>query len=58
MQPAIALDEFDMEEQLLAYSLHASGLGDDDLTQDETPGDSWNEGMSRRNSGWDDEDEW
>lgn len=55
MQPTIALDEFDMAEQLLAYSLHASGLGDDDLTQDETPGDSWNDAMSRK--AWDDDEE-
>ena len=60
MQPAIALDEFDMEEQLLAYSVTTTGLGEtgsDNLVQDETPGDSWGEGMSRRGNAWGD-DEW
>ena len=51
LQPAIKFDELEAAEQLLAYSLHASGLDGEDLTQEETPGDSWNEGMSRRNSG-------
>ena len=37
------------ESDLLAYSVQSSGLGDNDnLTQDETPGDSWTDAMSRR----------
>ena len=55
MKPVIELDELDMEEELLAYSVTSTGLGDnteDNLTQDETPGDSWNDAMSRRGA-WD-----
>lgn len=37
------------ESDLLAYSVQSSGLGDgEELTQDETPGDSWTDAMSRR----------
>lgn len=51
MKPVIELDEFDMEEELLAYSVTSAGLGDnteDNLTHDETPGDTWTDAMSRR----------
>ena len=51
MKPAIEFDEFDMEEELLAYSVGTAGLGDnteDNLTHDVTPGDSWNDALSRR----------
>ena len=45
------------ESDLLAYSVQSSGLGDgEELTKDETPGDSWNDAMSRGNGGWDDEE--
>ena len=41
------------ESDLLAYSVQSSGLGDgEELTQDETPGDSWDDAMSRRGA-WD-----
>jgi hypothetical protein len=49
MKPAIEFDEFDMEEELLAYSVGTAGLGtEDNLTHDETPGDSWNDALSRQ----------
>ena len=51
MKPVIELDEFDMEEELLAYSVTSTGLGDnteDNLTHDETPGDTWTDALSRR----------
>ena len=53
MKPVIELDEFDMEEELLAYSVTSTGLGDnteDNLKQveGETSGDSWNDALSRR----------
>jgi hypothetical protein len=58
LQPAIEATEFDMDEQLLATSVHATGLGvDEDLTQDETPGDAWGNAMSRRRNVWDDDEE-
>ena len=45
------------ESALLAYSVQSSGLGDgEELTQDETPGNAWNDAMSR-GSIWDEEDE-
>ena len=61
MKPAIELDELDMTEQLLGYSVQTTGLGDnpeDELTQEEIPGDSWDEAMSRRrrHSIWDNEE--
>ena len=57
MQPTIALDEFDMEEQLLAYSVKSVGLGENESIEkvDDT-GDSWNDAMSRK--AWDDGEEW
>ena len=51
MKPVIELDELDMNEQLLAYSVTTSGLGDnDELIQDEKDltGDSWADALSRR----------
>jgi hypothetical protein len=43
------------ESALLAYSVQSSGLGDDEeLTQDDTSGNSWDEAMSR-GSIWDEE---
>ena len=48
--------EADVEQQILAASVQTTGLGEG-LTQDDTPGDSWNDAMSRRNNVWDDE-EW
>ena len=51
MKPVIEFDEFDMEEELLAYSVTSTGLGDnteDNLTHDETPGDTWTDALSRR----------
>ncbi|MBR3481178.1 MAG: hypothetical protein IKH32_10890 [Prevotella sp.] len=49
MKPVIEFDELDMTGELLAYSVTTTGLGDNDnLTQDETSGDSWNDALSRR----------
>ena len=45
------------ESDLLAYSVQSSGLGDgEELTQDDTSGDSWGEALGR-GSIWDEEDE-
>ena len=44
------------ESDLLAYSVQSSGLGDDEeLTQDETPGNAWDDAMSRHKNDWDEE---
>ena len=41
------------ESDLLAYSVQSSGLGDgEELTQDDTPGNTWDDAMSRRGD-WD-----
>ena len=46
------------KSELLAYSVQSSGLGDgEELTQDETPGNTWDDAMSRRRNVWDDETE-
>ena len=45
------------ESDLLAYSVQSTGLGEnpeDELTQDETPGNTWDDAMSR-GSIWDEE---
>ena len=45
--------------QMLATSVQTTGLGDNDnLSQDETPGNSWNDAMSRRRNRnvWEDEE--
>ena len=43
------------ESDLLAYSVQSSGLGDgEELTQDDTPGNAWDDAMSR-GSIWDEE---
>ena len=49
MKPVIELDELDMNEQLLVMSVTTSGLGDnDELIQDNTSGDSWDDALSRQ----------
>ena len=46
------------ESELLAYSVQSFGLGEgEELTQDETPGNTWDDAMSRQND-WDDDEEW
>ena len=48
IQPAIALDEFDMEEQLLAYSVKSVGLDNEEIKTVEETGDTWDDALSRR----------
>ena len=58
MKPAMEVNDLDLHVQILAGSVQTTGLGGDDLTEDETPGDAWNDAMSRRRNGvWDDEEE-
>ena len=57
MKPAMKACEFDMEGLLLVASVETTGLDDENLDLDGT-GDSWNEGMSRRNNDvWDEKEE-
>jgi len=57
LQPAIKFEELEAAEQLLAYSVQTSGLDGEDLTEDETPGNTWDDAMSRRKNDWGDEEE-
>ncbi len=44
LKPAMEILEADLDQQLLAYSVQSDGLGEkpeDELTQDETPGNAW-----------------
>ena len=46
LQPAMEILEADLDQQLLAYSVQSDGLGEkpeDELTQDETPGNAWDD---------------
>lgn len=44
------------ESALLADSVKSSGLGEgEELSQDDTSGDSWDEAMGRGNNVWDEE---
>lgn len=56
MQPVMAVLEADTEQQILAYSVHTSGLGDDELGYDDQggdQGDAWVKGNDGVN--WDDD---
>ena len=48
MKPVIELDEFDMAEQLLAYSVKSVGLDNEEIKTVEETGDTWDDAMSRR----------
>ena len=55
-KPAMLVMEADVKQQILAASVQTTGLGDE-LTQDDTPGDSWDDAMSRRHTVWDEDEE-
>ena len=57
LKPVMEVIEADIEQQILAGSMQTTGLGEG-LTQDDTPGDSWNDAMSRCNNVWDDDEEY
>ena len=60
LKPAMTVTDIDLNEQILAGSVQTTGLGGDDLIEDEPPGDAWNDDMSRRRNVWndDEEEEW
>ena len=41
MQSAMSVYGADLDEQILVGSVQTTGLGGDDLIEDDTPGDSW-----------------
>ena len=60
MKPSTEVFKTEIKEQMLASTVQTTGLGDnpeDKLTQDDTPGNSWDEGMSRRRTVWDEDEE-
>ena len=52
LKPAMEAEQIDTGLHLMVESVQSSGLGNE-LSQDDTPGDSWNDAMSR-GSVWDD----
>ena len=60
MKPVMEVNDLDLHVQILAGSVQTTGLDGDDLKEDKTPGDAWNDAMSRRRNVWndDEEEEW
>ena len=59
MKPAMKVIELQHKSQILAGSVTSvttTGL-DNNLTQDETPGNTWDDAMSRRHTVWDEDEE-
>ena len=59
LKPVMTVTEIDLHVQILAGSVQTTGLDGEDLTDDETPGDAWNDAMSRRRRNrtvWEDEE--
>jgi hypothetical protein len=52
MKPAIQDMGIMEESALLAFSVQTTGLGDDNLNYDDSPGDTWTDAKSRRGN-WD-----
>ena len=62
LKPATTVSKIDLHVQILTGSLTnvwTTGLGDENLNRDNSPGNIWNDAMSRhRNNLWDDDEEW
>ena len=60
LKPAMEVNDLDLHVQILAGSVQTTGLDGEDLTEDKTSGDAWNDAMSRRRNVWndDEEEEW
>jgi len=57
MKPSLKVVKLQHKYMILNNSVKTEGLGQKSLTQDNTPGNSWDEAMSRRHSEWDEEEE-
>ena len=57
LKPAMTVTEIDLHVQILAGSVQTTGLDGENLTQDETPSNTWDDDMSRRKNDWGDEEE-
>ena len=56
MQPTTNVVKIQHSKMLCISDVKTTGL-DNNLTQDETPGNTWDDAMSRRKNDWDDEEE-
>ena len=60
IKPTMQVVEVETNQQILAgltTSVQTSGLGEDKLTRDSAPIDSWESAMTRRHTLWE-KDEW
>ena len=48
LKPVMTVTEIDLHVQILADSVQTTGLDGEDLTEDETSGNTWDDAMSRR----------
>ena len=56
MQPTTNVVKIQHSKMLCISDVKTNCL-DNNLTQDETPGDAWNDAMSRRKNDWDEDEE-
>ena len=57
MKPELQVIRIQHQCHILAGSVQTTGLGENEnLTQDDTPGDAWDDALSRRRSVWDEEE--
>ena len=58
LKPVMTVTEIDLHVQILADSVQTTGLDGEDLTEDETSGNTWDDAMSRRRNRnvWEDEE--
>ena len=57
MQPTTNVVKIQHSKMLCGSDFKTTGLGDENLTKDETPGNTWDDAMSRRKNDWGDEEE-
>lgn len=57
LKPAMTMTVITLNAQIMVNSVLTTGLDGDDLIEDETPGNSWGDAMSRRRNVWDDDEE-
>ena len=61
LKPAMTMTDITLNAQIMVNSVLTTGLEGDDLIEDETPGNSWGDAMSRRHNVWsydDEEEDW
>ena len=60
LKPAMTMTDITLNAQIMVNSVLTTGLDGDDLIEDETPGNSCGDAMSRRRNVWvdDEEEDW